>query len=58
MSTWVNWELEEGFDKSNAVIAMALKGIERAVLPAPIKSRNLTFCGWDPDKLAKLVDAA
>ena len=57
-SKWVNWELEESFDKGSTVIAMALKGIDRAVLPAPIKSRNLTFYGWDPDNLAKLVDAA
>jgi len=57
-SKWVDWELEESFDKGNAVIAMALKGIDRAVLPAPIKSRNLTFHSWDPDNLARLVDAA
>src|SRR5260221_5063786 len=42
-SQWVEWELEESFDKGNAVIAMALKGVERAVLPAPINSRSLTF---------------
>jgi len=57
-SKWVDWELEESFDKGNTVIAMALKGIERAVLPGPIRSRNLTFHSWDPDNLARLVNAA
>jgi hypothetical protein len=57
-SKWVDWKLEESFDKGNTVIAMALKGIERAVLPAPIRSRNLTFHSWDPDNLSMLVKAA
>lgn len=57
-SKWVDWELEESFDKDNTVIAMALKEIERAVLPTPIRSRNLTFHSWDPDNLSRLVDAA
>lgn len=57
-SKWVEWELEESFNKGNTVITMALKGIDSAVLPAPIRARSLTFHAWDADELAKLVDAA
>ena len=57
-SVWVDWELEESFDKGNTVIAMALKGVDRANLPASIKAHNLTFYGWDSDNLANLIEAA
>jgi hypothetical protein len=57
-SAWVEWELLESFDKGNTVIAMALKGVDSAVLPRPIKERNLTFHAWDADHLAKLIDEA
>ena len=56
-SEWVDWELEESFKKRNTVIAMALKGVENAVLPSAIKARNLTFHAWSPDHLASLIDA-
>ncbi len=57
-SDWVNWELQESFDKGNTVVAMALKGVTSAILPAPIKRNNVTFHGWDPDLLARLIDNA
>ena len=57
-SDWVTWELEESFDKGNTVIAMALKGIDEAVLPKPIKDRSLTFHAWDYEKLFKLIQNA
>lgn len=57
-SNWVEWELEESFDKGNTVIAMALKGVDRATLPAPIKTHNLKFHAWDPNHLATLIEDA
>ena len=57
-SDWVTWELEESFDKGNTVIAMALKGIDEAVLPKPIKDKSLTFHAWDYEKLSKLIQNA
>ncbi len=56
-SEWVDWELEESFKKMNTVVAMALKGVDSAVLPAAIKAQNLTFHAWSPDYLANLIDA-
>jgi hypothetical protein len=56
-STWVEWELQESFDKENTVIAMALKSVDSAILPPSIKSRNLTFHAWDPNHLARLIES-
>lgn len=54
-SKWVNWELEKSDESGNKIIAMALKGINSAVLPKLIKDKGLTFYGWDPDKLKTLI---
>lgn len=34
------------------------EGVDNAILPASIKARNLPFHAWDPDYLAKLIEAA
>lgn len=54
-SKWVDWELEESIKKGNTIIAMALKDVERAILPAPIKRLGLTFYPWDHNLLARLI---
>ncbi len=54
-SKWVEWELEESIKKGNTIIAMALKDVERATLPAPIKRLNLRFYAWDHNHLARLI---
>lgn len=54
-SAWVDWELEKSQKEGNKVIAMALKGINEAVLPKLIKELKLTFHPWDPSNLAQLV---
>lgn len=54
-STWVDWELEESAKKGNKIIAMALKGVDRAVLPKLISDNKITFHGWDPTLLARLI---
>ena len=51
-SKWVNWELQVSDEKGNKIIAMALKDVERAILPGLIKEKGLTFHSWDVDKLA------
>lgn len=57
-SEWVDWELEESDRQGNAIIAMALKGVKEAVLPALIKAKRLTFHPWDPDLLIGLIAQA
>lgn len=54
-SKWVDWERRVSDEKGNKIIAMALKSVDRAVLPALIKEKQLTFYPWDVDKLASLV---
>src|SRR5713226_2016175 len=39
-SGWVNWELKESDEKGNKIVAMALKGVDRAVLPKLIREKN------------------
>lgn len=54
-SNWVDWELQVSHEKGNAIIAMALKDVERAVLPKLIKQLGLTFYAWDPAHLQRLI---
>jgi len=54
-SAWVDWELQESDSKQNTIIAMALKGVEQAVLPKLIKEKSLTFHRWDPQHLSTLI---
>ncbi|MGH7323705.1 MAG: TIR domain-containing protein [Candidatus Rokuibacteriota bacterium] len=54
-STWVDWELEGSAEKDNTIIAMALKGVERAILPRLIRDKQLPFHAWDPQHLARLI---
>lgn len=62
LSKWVAWELEESDTKGNKIIAMALKGIERATLPALINTRvkagTMTFHAWDYEVLSRLINNA
>jgi len=55
-SSWVDWELETSFDEDKTIIAMAIKGVERATLPKLIKEKNITFWTWDVEHLAKLLN--
>ncbi len=56
-SKWVAWELEESDSKGKSIIAMALKGVDRAILPALIRKKGLTFHSWDPAHLGSLISA-
>jgi len=55
---WVDWELEESAEKGNTIIAMVLKGVDKAVLPRLVREKELTFHAWDPQVLARLVREA
>lgn len=55
-SGWVDWELETSFEEDKKIIAMAIKGVERATLPKLIKEQNITFWTWDTEHLAKLLN--
>jgi len=57
-SKWIDWELETSDKKGNAIVAMAVKGVTRAVLPKLIKEKELTFYDWDVNKLAELIKKA
>jgi hypothetical protein len=57
-SRWVDWELDETDKKGNGLIAMALKGVDRANLPTLVFRKQLTFHGWDPARLSRLISEA
>lgn len=57
-SKWVEWELETSDEFGKAIIAMGIKGVERAILPEFVKENGITFWAWDPEYLAKLIDEA
>ncbi len=57
-SPWVDWELEESIRKGNTIIAMAVKGTERATLPSAIRELELPFYRWDPERLGQLISEA
>ena len=57
-SKWVEWELYESNTKGNTIIAMALKGVNRAILPKLVREKGLTFYSWDPSNLADLLSRA
>lgn len=57
-SRWVDWELEGSANKGNTIIAMALKGIERATFPTLVARMKLQFYAWDPTYLGRLISEA
>jgi hypothetical protein len=52
---WVDCQLQKSRHKGNKIIAMALRGIESAVLPDVVREENLKFYPWDPQELKKLI---
>ena len=54
-SHWVRWELEESLEQGSELVAMALKGVTRAVLPKPIRDRRLPLSPWNPAGLMQLT---
>lgn len=56
-STWVDWELRESTDKGNAIIAMALKGIDHVPNPQLINELKIPRYAWDHEHLGRLIAA-
>jgi hypothetical protein len=57
-SSWVNWELETAIKMEKPIVAMAVKGVDRATLPAPIRNKGVSFYPWDPSSLRTYLDNA
>src|SRR5215211_7232547 len=57
-SSWVNWELETAIEMEKPIVAMAVKGVDRATLPAPIRNKGVRFYSWHPSGLRTYLDDA
>jgi len=57
-SEWVHWEIKKSAREGNAIIAMALKGVEKPRLPALIQQKRIPCHPWDADVLSDLIDQA
>lgn len=56
-SAWVDWELETAIKSQTPIVAMAVKDLERATLPSPIRNK-VRFRTWSPGSLGSILDAA
>jgi hypothetical protein len=56
-SGWVSWELETSIELERPIVAMAVKGLEQATLPAPIRNR-VHFYEWNPASLGTYLENA
>jgi hypothetical protein len=57
-SAWVDWELAESDAKGHTILAMALKGATRTVVPRLIHEKRTAFYSWDPAALSRLIAEA
>lgn len=58
-STWVDWELEQSYDKGNTVIFMGLKdGPNRLTLPKAYHGHEGKWYLWNHEKLDELISDA
>ena len=49
-SSWVSWELETAISLDKPIVAMAVKELNRATLPQPIRNK-VPFVPWSPGSL-------
>jgi MTH538 TIR-like domain (DUF1863) len=57
-SSWVTWELETAIEMEKPIVAMAVKSVDRATLPAPIRNKGVRFYPWDPSGVRAYLDDA
>ena len=58
-SAWVDWELEQSYDKGNTVICMGFKdGPTSLTLPKPCRDRNGNWYLWNHEFLDRLIKEA
>lgn len=56
-SAWVSWELETSIALEKPIVAMAVKDLNRATLPGPIRNK-VKFYSWNPASLGSYLEAA
>lgn len=56
-SAWVDWELRTAIELGKPIVAMAIKGLTEAVVPAPIRGK-VHFYSWDPASLQSVMEGA
>ena len=49
-SDWITWELETAIQSDKAIVAMAVEGLQQAVVSAPIRNR-VPFYPWNSAEL-------
>ena len=57
-SSWVDWELNESERQDNSIVAMMLKGVDKAIFPKYLRDNSITVYVWDPDYLTTLIKKA
>ena len=53
----MDWELETAIKFQKPIVAMAVKGLNRATLPAAIR-KKVAFRDWNPGNLGEILNAA
>lgn len=56
-SEWVAWELSTAIALEKPIVAMAVKDLERATIPAPIRGK-VKFYAWNPASLESYLSDA
>ena len=56
-SDWVSWELETSIALGKPIVAMAVKDIDKATIPSPIRNK-VKFYSWNPASLGSYLEAA
>jgi hypothetical protein len=56
-SSWVDWELETAIKYGKPIVAMAVKDLDRATLPAAIRNK-VPFHAWNPSSLNVYLEEA
>jgi hypothetical protein len=57
-SSWVTWEPETAIEMEQSIIAMTVKGVNTATLPALIRNKGESFYSWYPSKMKTYLAAA
>ncbi|MBL7131329.1 MAG: TIR domain-containing protein [Candidatus Omnitrophica bacterium] len=62
LSKWSNWEIEDSIQEGNGLVAIALKGVERATLPSEFQkylNKGLVyFRPWQPEHFQEWIEEA
>lgn len=56
-SEWVSWELKTAIELQKSIVAMAVKDLNKATLPSPIRNK-VKFYPWNPGSLGTYLEKA